>query len=144
MTPSLTPQQREEVLEAMARAFRPVTSSDGSHTSRFSTEEEICNGWKVALGPALDAALPAIIGAVQSQYEALLADPAAVRVNMLRGGIARPHDLVWLHETNGPVAQRERIIARLVNWIEEEVGAVLPLEDDADFGLARALAEEAR
>ncbi len=64
MTPTLSPQQREEVLEAMARAFRPVTSSDGSHTARFSTEEEIRNGWKAALGPSLDAALPAIIGAV--------------------------------------------------------------------------------
>lgn len=36
--------------------------------------------------------------------ESVLSDPIAVRANILRGGIARPDDLVWLHDTNGPVA----------------------------------------
>src|SRR5690349_10203057 len=34
-----------------------------------------------------------------------LTDPAAVRVNILRGTIVIPDDLVWLHDTNGPVAE---------------------------------------
>ena len=35
---------------------------------------------------------------------ALLSDPEAVRVNIMRGTIAKPDDLVSLHDTNGPVA----------------------------------------
>ena len=42
--------------------------------------------------------------AVRDALSAWLQDPALVRVNMLRGGIAVPADLVWLHDTNGPVA----------------------------------------
>jgi len=38
----------------------------------------------------------------------LLADPHAVRVNILRGQIAVPSDLVWLGDTDGPVAKRCR------------------------------------
>lgn len=36
---------------------------------------------------------------------AKLSDPAAVRASILRGTIAIPDDLVWLHDTNGPVAE---------------------------------------
>ena len=35
---------------------------------------------------------------------ALLSDPESVRVNIMRGTIAKPDDLVFLHDTNGPVA----------------------------------------
>ena len=43
--------------------------------------------------------------AERENIEKQLQDPAAVRVNMLRGGIAKPDGLVWLHDTDGPVAE---------------------------------------
>lgn len=36
----------------------------------------------------------------------VLKDPEAVRHNILRGEIVVPSDLVWLHDTNGPVAEK--------------------------------------
>lgn len=41
----------------------------------------------------------------QAAALAALSDPVVVRVNILRGTIAIPEDLVWLHDTNGPVAE---------------------------------------
>lgn len=41
-------------------------------------------------------------------FERILKNPVVVRVNMMRGGIARPSDLVWLHDTDGPVVEKVR------------------------------------
>ena len=40
-----------------------------------------------------------------AELEGSLRDPMAVRVNLLRGAIAAPADLVWLNDSAGPVAQ---------------------------------------
>ena len=61
---TLTPEQMDEAVKEMAKDFRPVTASDGSHTARFATDDEIRNGWKEPLGQALLAALPVIRRAV--------------------------------------------------------------------------------
>jgi len=42
--------------------------------------------------------------ATRDALAAWLQDSALVRVNILTGRIAKPGDLVWLHDTNGPVA----------------------------------------
>lgn len=69
----------------------------------------------------------------RDEARSLLQDPMAVRLNILRGGIAIPTDLVWLHDTNGPVAElrdratsaeRERDEARgLVKQARDQVVA---------------------
>lgn len=41
----------------------------------------------------------------------ILADPAAVRINLLQGTIAKPDDVVFLHDTNGPVAELRTVLA---------------------------------
>jgi len=87
---NLTEQQMAEAVEAMQAAYMARPKHDG------------------AMEAALTAALPIIERAVRADYEANLADPVFVRLNMLRGGIARPDDLVWLHDTNGPVAAKVR------------------------------------
>src|SRR5574343_165515 len=52
---------------------------------------------------------------------AKLSDPVAVRANILRGAIAIPDDLLWLHDTAGPVAElREKLAAA-----EAECGRLL-------------------
>ena len=56
----------------------------------------------------LSAVAPLIEAHEREAMRALLTDPAAVRVNMLRGGMAQPADLVWLHDTDGPVAAKVR------------------------------------
>ena len=42
---------------------------------------------------------------IRSEILGMLADPQAVRANILRGVIKVPSDLVWLHDTDGPVAK---------------------------------------
>jgi hypothetical protein len=61
-----------------------------------------------------------------------LADPATVRVNILRGTIAIPDDLVWLHDTNGPVAGLRAALAAANARAEEmrKIAATLGCEDD--------------
>jgi hypothetical protein len=39
-----------------------------------------------------------------AELEGILSDPSAVRGNIMRGSIKTPDDLVWLYDTNGPVA----------------------------------------
>ena len=57
MTPTLSPQQREEVLEAMDKAALEAARSLGPLSHRSPLERRINEA-------TLDAALPAIIGAV--------------------------------------------------------------------------------
>lgn len=47
------------------------------------------------------------------QVRAMLADPVAVRVNLLRGTIAKPDDLIFMHDTNGPYARLQAALAAL-------------------------------
>lgn len=52
-----------------------------------------------------------------------LLDPESVRINLLRGTIATPPGLVWLTDTDGPVAQlvaaeRARLKALVEEWSE--------------------------
>lgn len=72
---TLTPEQMDEAVKEMAKDFRPVTASDGSHTARFATDDEIRNGWKEPLGQALLAALPVIRRAV---LEEVMNEAAAI------------------------------------------------------------------
>lgn len=44
----------------------------------------------------------------RAYFERVLKDPKMVRINIMRGGIARPSDLVWLFDTDGPVAEKVR------------------------------------
>lgn len=64
--------------------------------------------------------------AARDALAAWLQDSALVRVNILTGRIAKPDDLVWLHDTNGPVADAlagarrsgaEEMRERTVRWL---------------------------
>jgi len=55
---------------------------------------------------------------------ALLSDPEAVRVNIMRGTIAKPDDLVFLHDTNGPVAALKAENERLRNGMRDLIAAI--------------------
>lgn len=53
-----------------------------------------------------------------------LNQPGAMRVNVLRGTIKLPDDLVWLHDTNGPAAEacaqaRDATLREAAAWCEE-------------------------
>lgn len=105
----LTDKQREEVVEAMARGIcqyegvEPDADSGECASLEWQTHRALCRA-------ALTAALPAIERAVLEK----LSDPVFVRLNILSGGIARPDDLVWLHDTDGPVAAKVREAERAV------------------------------
>lgn len=61
----------------------------------------------------------------------ILADPAAVRINLLQGLIAKPDDLVFFHDTHGPVAER---VARAV---AEEREAAAEVAENAYYRARR-------
>lgn len=98
MVTLLTDRQIEELVKAGAAAIAEY------HGGEDNEDDEA----HVRL--ALTAALPAIERAVLER----LSDPLFVRLNILSGGIARPDDLVWLHDTNGPVAAKVREAERAV------------------------------
>ncbi|MDQ0302918.1 hypothetical protein [Ancylobacter polymorphus] len=81
---------------------------------------------------ALTAALPAIERAVLEK----LSDPVFVRLNILSGGIARPDDLVWLHDTDGPVAAKVREVGRALMKECLNEAAAVAYQQDADHGAA--------
>lgn len=64
---------------------------------------------------------------------AALSDPTAVRANILAGRIATPPDIVWLHDTNGPVAElrarAEKAEAERDAW-RESIESALGLQPD--------------
>lgn len=118
----LTDKQREEVVEAMARAV--FLRRNGMATcwswDEGGLDDEHPGAREQYLKDAtaaLTAALPAIERAVLDK----LSDPVFVRLNILSGGIARPDDLVWLHDTDGPVAAKVREVARAA--LEKAAGA---------------------
>ncbi len=58
--------------------------------------------------------------AERDNIAAMLKDPAAVRVNVQRGGIVLPDEYVRLHDTDGPVAEK---VNKAVNaQIEADIG----------------------
>ena len=76
-----------------------------------------------------------------------LRDPAAVRANILRGAISIPPDLVWLHDTDGPVAARVADLTRERDEVLERMEAVLragPSTALSETILRRAIKAEAR
>jgi hypothetical protein len=54
------------------------------------------------------------------QMNSLLSDPAAVRLNILRGLIKIPDDLVWFYDTHGPVAE----LRNKIEILEKEINNV--------------------
>ena len=133
----LTDKQREEVVEAMARAV--FLRRNGMATcwawDEGGLDDEHPGAREQYLKDAtaaLTAALPAIERAVLEK----LSDPVFVRLNILSGGIARPDDLVWLHDTDGPVAAKVREAKRaLMKECLNETAAVA-YQQDADHGAA--------
>lgn len=54
------------------------------------------------------------------QWRQLATDPAAVRVNLLRGTLAKPDDLIFMHDTNGPYAALEAQMRGMRERIAEQ------------------------
>lgn len=106
---------------ATPRDAAPVEPPSDTDTSRMAVERSIA--WlsqSLTLGaPAAAEQLRALLTESHALKEDLakLTDPAAVRANILRGTIAKPDDLVFLHDTNGPVAaieaDRDALLAAL-------------------------------
>jgi hypothetical protein len=73
----------------------------------------------------------------------MLQNPAAVRVNILRGTIKVPEDLVWLHDTNGPVAAiRAALDAALARAEAAERGLEIEVMLNGDLKLQNELAAD--
>lgn len=123
-----------ESLRALATAVGGISPAASTPEPRFT---QICNTLdktEDALRRAADrlAAVealgmpPDLPEPVRDMVCAWLADPAFIRVNMLRGGIAKPADLVWMNDTNGPVAAALAVARREGAEEMRERAAVLP------------------
>lgn len=99
MTPTLSPQQREEVLEAMFRVnHHPLAEPSSIELQK--------------LGKALDAALPAIIGAVEK--DVLQRECSAYTVGLMDGwgcGEARNQEAFDFHWHHSPYRLAARALA---------------------------------
>lgn len=71
---------------------------DGLGAFHMATREHKIGALSQALLEAHEAGMKAAVE--------LLNQPGALRANLLRGSIKAPDDLVWLHDTNGPVAAK--------------------------------------
>jgi hypothetical protein len=62
-----------------------------------------------------------------AQIKVVLADPEAVRLNILRGTIKKPDDLVWLHDTVGPIAalRKQAEAGAMLAEVVRHVGVVI-------------------
>lgn len=103
MTPTLSPQQREEVLEAMARAFDPLlwaNSHPSGHAALWRRE------MLAQMSRSLDAALPAIIGAV---LEAVRED--------IRKRLAKAHSS--LGGVEAPAMKGDNLAVSLCSFFDE-------------------------
>ncbi len=53
------------------------------------------------------------IASLSAQLELLATDKSVVRANLLRGTLARPDDVIFMHDTHGPFAEQSARIASL-------------------------------
>ena len=75
--------------------------------------------------------------------KAIMQDPEAVRVNILRGTIARPNDLIFKHDENGDYA---RIVAEnkiATNGLSAFVGKVMNAQINLSTGKTKAQVDAA-
>ncbi len=84
-------------------------------------QRDVVDGFEAVIAARISAA----VDAERSRIETLLKDPTSVRVNILRGQIVPPSDLVWLHDTSGPVAG---LVAAAVEAEREQIAAMLKAE----------------
>lgn len=73
------------------------------------------------------------LAALQGQLATLATNKDAVRVNLLRGTLARPDDLFFMHDTNGPYAQQAKRITELKAKLAEAATLIDHLGGSSKF-----------
>lgn len=100
-----------------------MTAAKATPLTDAHAASEVNQGSAMAYVRAIDFAKElertnAALAAEVEQWRKLADDKTAVRVNLLRGTIARPDDIIFMHDTQGPYAALAEALSGLLAVVD--------------------------